>query len=125
MNERPVTGRIVWANAAGILGAFLIVAALAWAIHRYMQPPPLGEDRAAVRAKALAELRAAEAEALASPAWIDQAKGIVRLPIEQAMLLVERQWGQNPAAARSNLIARVERATAPPPKAPEKPSPYE
>ncbi len=125
MNDQPATGRVVWAYTAGILGAFVIVAALAWAIHRYTQPPPLGEDRAAVRAKALAELRAAEAEALASPAWIDQAKGIVRLPIQQAMMLVEREWGQNPAAARSNLIARVEKATAAPPKAPEKPSPFE
>jgi O-acetyl-ADP-ribose deacetylase (regulator of RNase III) len=115
----------VWAYAAGILGAFLIVAALAWAIHRYAQPLPLGEDRAAVRAKALGELRAAEAEALASPAWVDQAKGIVRLPIQQAMMLVEREWGQSPAAARSNLIARVEKATAAAPKAPEKPSPFE
>jgi hypothetical protein len=125
MNDQPVTGRVVWAYAAGILGSFLIVAALDWAIHRSTQPPPLGEDRAAVRAKALADLRAAETEALASPAWIDQAKGLVRLPIEQAMKLVEHEWGQNPAAARSNLIARVEKATAVPPKAPEKPSPFE
>jgi hypothetical protein len=125
MNDQPVTGRIAWAYTAGILGSFLIVAALAWAIHRYTQPPPLGEDRAALRARTLAELRAAEAEALASPAWIDQPKGIVRLPIQQAMMLVERQWGQNPDAARSNLIARVEKATAAPPKAPEKPSPFE
>jgi hypothetical protein len=125
MNDRPATGRIAWAYTAGILGSFLIVAALAWAIHRYTQPPPLGEDRATVRARALTELRAAETEALASPAWIDQPKGIVRLPIEQAMMLVEREWGQNPAAARSNLIARVEKATAAPPKAPEKPSPFE
>jgi hypothetical protein len=40
------------------------------------------------------------------------------------MKLVERQW-QNPPAARSNLIARVEKATAPPPKPPEQPSPFE
>ena len=125
MNDQPVTGRVAWAYAAGILGAFLIVAALDSAIHRSTQPPPLGEDRAAVRTKALAELRAAESEALASPAWIDQGKGLVRLPIEQAMKWVEREWGRNPAAARSNLIARVEKATAPPPKAPEKPNPFE
>jgi hypothetical protein len=125
MNDQPATGRVVWAYTAGILGAFLIVGALAWAIHYSAQPPPLGEDRAAVRAKALAELRAAEAEALATPAWIHQPKGIVRLPIQAAMLLVEREWGQNAGAARSNLIARVEKATAVPPKAPEKPSPFE
>jgi hypothetical protein len=125
MKDHPEPNRAAWAYAVGILGSFLIVAALAWAIHRYTQPPALGEDRAAVRAKALAELRAAETEALASPGWIDQAKGIVRLPIEQAMSMVERDWGQHPSAARSNLIARVEKATAVPPKAPEKPSPFE
>jgi hypothetical protein len=112
------------AYAAGILGSFLIVAALAWAMHRYTQPAPLGEDRAAERAKALVEMRAAETEALHTTAWIDPAKGIVRLRIEDAMQLVEREW-QDPAAARSKLIMRVEKATAPPPKVPEKPSPFE
>jgi hypothetical protein len=101
---------------AGILGSFLIVGALAWAIYRYAQPAPLGEDRAAVRAKALAELRAAETEALEHPAWIDESKGLVRLRIDDAMNIVLREW-QNPPAARSNLIARVEKATfVPPPK---------
>jgi hypothetical protein len=100
----------------GIAGSFLIVAALGYAIYRYTQPVPLGEDRAAVRAKALAELRAADEEALTHVAWIDQGKGLVRLRIEDAKNLVLREW-QNPSAARSNLIARVEKATyGPPPK---------
>jgi hypothetical protein len=125
MNDQPAAERPALAWAIGILGSFLIVAALVWAMQRYNQPAPLGAERAAERAKALGELRALEAEALQNPGWIDQGKGIVRLPIEEAMRLVEREWGQNPAAARSNLIARVEKATAPPPKAPEKPSQFE
>jgi hypothetical protein len=112
------------ANIAGTLGAFLIFAALVWVMWRYARPVPLGEDRVAVRRKALAELRAAEAETLNNYAWQDQAKGIVRLPITEAMKLAEREW-QQPAAARSNLIARVEKATALPPKPPEKPNPYD
>ena len=48
----------------------------------------------------------------------------MRLPIAEAMKLALREW-QNPAAARSNLIARVEKATAAPPTAPAKPSPFE
>ena len=121
----PATGeRTGLAYFFGVLGSFLIVAALAWAIHRYTQPPPLGEDRATVRRQALAELRAAEADALHNVGWIDQGKGIVRLRIQDAMKLVEQEW-QNPGAARSNLIARVEKATAVPPKAPEKPSQFE
>jgi hypothetical protein len=79
----------------------------------------------AVRTKALAELRAAEAQALNNVGWVDPAKNIVRLRIEDAMTIVERDWGQNPAAARSNLITRVEKATAAPPKAPQKPSEFE
>jgi hypothetical protein len=113
-----------WAMAVAALGACLIFVALVWTTRQYTRPAPLGADRKAERAKALAELRAAETEALNSAAWMDQPKGIVRLPIAEAMKLAEREW-QNPAQARSNLIARVEKATALPPKAPEKPSQFE
>ncbi len=125
MNGEPKRGVVVWAYIAGILGSFLIVAGLVWAMRHYTQPPPLGAARAAERAKALAELRAAEAEALEHPGWMDQNKGLVRLPIAVAMKKVEHDWAQDPEAARSNLVSRVEKATAPPPKAPEKPSQYE
>jgi hypothetical protein len=40
------------------------------------------------------------------------------------MQITGREW-QNPAAARSNLTVRVEKAAAPAPKAPEKPSIFE
>jgi hypothetical protein len=109
---------------AGIAGSLLIVAALVWAMQHYTQPPPLGEDRVALRKKALAELRAAEASELETYGWVDQAKGVVRLPIAEAMKLALREW-RNPAAARSNLFARVEKATAVPPPAPAKPNPFE
>ena len=126
MNSEPNRDHIMtrWVNATAVLGAFLIVGVLVWAMRHYTRAPELNAARAAERAKALAELRAAETEALHNLAWIDQSKGIVRLPVEDAMRLVEREW-QNPAAARSNLIARVEKATAQPPKAPEQPSAFE
>jgi hypothetical protein len=124
MNPQPDRDRTSSAYVIGILGCFLIVAALVWAMLHYTQPPPLGEDRVAVRKKALAELRAAEAEELNTYGWVDQGKGVVRLPIAEAMKITLRDW-QNPAAARSNLVARVEKATAAPPKAPEKPNPFE
>ena len=111
-------------SGAAILAAFLVVVALVWAMHRYTQPPPLNAGRAAERANALRELRAAESEALHTTAWLDRGKGIVRLRIEDAMKLVEQEW-QDPAAARSNLIARVEKATAVPPPPPAQPSPFE
>ena len=124
MNPQPLRERTGLAYLIGILGSFLIVAALVWAMQRYSQPPPLGEDRIAVRKKALADMRAAEAGELESYGWVDQAKGVVRLPIAEAVQLALRDW-QNPAAARSNLIARVEKATAAPPAAPAKPSAFE
>lgn len=126
MNPEPPRQGTAWASLVGILGALLIFSALVWAMRHYTQPMPLGEDRAAVRAKTLAELRAAEAQALTTPAWIDKTKGLVHLPVEDAMKIIEREWGQNPAAARSNLIAREEKANPPPPpRAPEKPSQFE
>src|SRR5512140_385235 len=125
MNGDAVSQRSAWAYVAGVLGSIFIVAFLAWAIHRYTHPGPLGEDRAAVRAKALAEIQAAEAQAMNQTGWVDPAKGIVRLRVEDAMSIVEREWGKNPSAARSNLITRVEKATFVPPKPPEKPSQFE
>src|SRR5262245_12202401 len=117
-NSRPQA----WPTVLAVFGACLIFAFLVGETKKYTQPPAVDEGRATVRAKALSELRAAEADALATVGWVDQAKGIVRLPIAEAMKLAEREW-QNPAQARSNLISRVEKATALPPKAPEKPSP--
>ncbi len=125
MNAVVPAGRTGLAYTVGVLGALLIVAVLVWLMHRYTQPAPLGEDRAAVRAKALAEIRATEAEALNTAGWIDKNKGLVHLPIAQAMNVIERNWARDPAAGRSNLIERVEKATAPAPKAPEKPSQFE
>jgi hypothetical protein len=122
VNEKQRTGLVYGLT---ILGAFLIVAALVWTMHHYTQPPPLNAARAAERAQALAEMRAQDADALEHAAWIDQAKGIVRLPIDDAMKIIESEWQNHPAMARSNLIERVEKATAPPPKAPEKPNPFE
>jgi uncharacterized protein YdaU (DUF1376 family) len=120
--QRPGSGL---AYAAAVIGALLIVALLVWTMQRYTQPAPLNAARAAERAKALAELRAQEHEALTTTAWIDQGKGLVRLRIEDAIKLTERAWRENPAAARSNLVARVQKATAQPPKPPQKPSEYE
>ena len=122
MNDDIRNERTGLAYAIAVLGAFLIVGLLVFAMYHFTQPEPLGANRAAERAKALAELRAAEHEALNNAGWVDQTKGIVRLPIDDAMKIVQRDWSSNPSAARSNLLARVEKATA---VAPAAPSPFE
>jgi hypothetical protein len=124
MNDQPRRERVALAYVVAILGGFLIIGALSWAIYRNTQPPELGANRAEERAKALMEIRGVENEALNNTAWLDAGKGIVRLRIQDAMKLVEREW-QNPPAARSNLLSRVEKANVAPPAPPQKPSEFE
>jgi len=104
-----------------IVGTFLIMATLVWWMEHYARPAPLGADRVQERHKNLRELRETDAKILNEYDWQDRSKEIVRLPIRRAMELTLQEW-QNPSAARSNLITRVEKATAP---APAKPNPYE
>jgi hypothetical protein len=116
---------VSWPTILAVVGACLVFAALVWQMKKHtLPPPPVDAARRAERARALAELRVAEADALQNPAWIDPTKGLVRLPIDLALQLAEREW-QDPARARSNLIARVEKATAQPPPPPETPSEFE
>ncbi len=110
--------------SVAILGSFCIMAGLVWVMYYYTRPEDLVAKRAAERRQFLREVKDAEATLISTYAWQDQAKGIVRVPVQRALELVVQEW-QNPAAARSNLIARVEKATEPPPKPPEKPNPYE
>ena len=110
--------------SVAILGSFLIMAALVRTMQSKTSSAALGAERAEERRKNLATVRAESEQALKNYAWQDQAKGLVRLPVDRAMEITLQEW-QNPQAARSNLIARVEKATAPAPKAPEKPSQFE
>lgn len=112
------------AYIAVIFGALLIFAALVLAMWRFTTPPDLAAERAAERAKAREELTAAETEMLTTYGWMDKARGIIHIPVTEAVKFSE-QLGQDPAAARSNLLDRVAKAAAPAPKLPEKPSQYE
>ncbi|MGA9452100.1 MAG: hypothetical protein WBW41_12245 [Verrucomicrobiia bacterium] len=112
------------AAALGFIIAGFIIAAFILAMKHSVHSPAIDADQAAARVKALAELRTAESNALNHPGWLDQNRGLVRLPISVAMQITENAW-RNPSAARSNLIARVEKATAPAPPAPAKPNPFE
>lgn len=105
----------------GVIGTLAIMAILVTVLLRVTRPEDLAAIRARERLQFREEVRAAEAQAISRYAWQDQAKGLVRVPIDRAMELVIKEW-QNPAAARSNLIARVEAATALPP---EPDNPYE
>ena len=107
-----------------VFGALLVVAGLVWAMKHYTTPPSLTAARAAERAKNLTELRALEKQEMENYGWVDQPKGIVRLTVDRAVELTV-DGGKDLASARKDLIARVEKATFVPPKAPEKPSAFE
>jgi hypothetical protein len=118
------TEKPVWHFGINFIVASLLFVALGVMVKLSMSVPPINADRAALRSKALADIRAAEAIALNTPGWVDQDRGIVRLPIATAMQLSE-STAQNPAAARADLIARAEKAAAPLPKVAPKPSAFE
>lgn len=109
--------------SVAILAVLLIGYALMHTMRGYVPAPAINAKRADERRAALAEVRANAEKELNGPAMTLK-PGVVRLPIERAMELTV-QGGKNPAAFRSNLLARVDKATAPPPKAPEKPSEFE
>lgn len=98
--------------AVGFVVASLIFAVLFVVVKFGIQVPAIDADRDAVRAKALAEIRAAEDKSLNTAGWIDPARGIIRLPIDTAMQQAARTWN-NPAQARADLLSRQENATKP------------
>ena len=123
MNPEP-NERIVWHFGINFVVACLLFIALVVGVKLLVPVPAIDADRAAVRAKALADIHAAEAIALVKPGWIDQDRNIVRLPVETAMQLAE-QAAKDPTAARADLIARTEKAAAPLPKTAPKPNAFE
>ncbi|MEI6195156.1 MAG: hypothetical protein WCS42_12585 [Verrucomicrobiota bacterium] len=118
------TEKPVWHFGIIFIVACLLFVALVVVVKLAVQVPAIDADRATVRSKALAELRSAEATALNTAGWVDQDRGIVRLPISTALDLSEKA-AQNPAAARADLITRAAKAAAVLPKTAPKPSAFE
>ena len=124
MNPEAANERPVWHIGLGFLAASFLFAILVLVVRCSVCVPAIDANRAAERAKDLADIRATEVQMLDNPGWIDPQRGIVRLPIDVAMQMAAQEW-QNPAVARTNLIAREEKATAPAPVAPAKPNAFE
>jgi len=101
----------------GVLGTFLIVAGLIGIMYYYTLPAPVDQARVTERLKNLADLNAQNKEQLEHYAYIDRAKGTIRLSIARAMELTVVEW-QNPAAGYTNLLGRLDKALTPPPPAP-------
>ena len=116
-----------WRSYRGLAvigGGAAALAVVAWLAWRFASPPDLAAERTALRMKARAELTAAETELLTTCGWMDRTRGIVHIPVDEALKLSER-LAQNPAAARSNLLERLAKATTPGPRPPSRPGQYE
>lgn len=76
-------------TAAAAIGGFLIFVLILVIAYLPNQAPPISqgtkspEERAAI----LRDLRAKEQNASTTYGWVDQTKGVVRVPIERAMQL--------------------------------------
>jgi hypothetical protein len=112
MNE-PVHSRLeIVATAVGAAGVLFILAALIWIMYHYTQPPPVEGLHWTERQHNLADLNAQAREQLDSYAWLDQARDVVRLPVDRALELTAREW-QDPRAGRAKLLALLARAVPP------------
>jgi len=114
----------VGAYVVAILGTFLLVGLLVWLMRSYTESPSAFAARSAERMQILAEFKAANGPLVDKYDWQDQAKGFIRVPVERAKELILEEW-KDPAAGRSNLMARAAKEFAPPPKVPEKKNEYE
>lgn len=124
MNPELNRKRTVWHVGLGFGVASFLFAALVLILKYTMPAPAIDGTRAAERSRDLAQIRAAETQALDNVGWIDQQRGLVRLPIDVAMRLAAQEW-RNPAQARADLISRADKAAAPAPAAPAKPNPFD
>jgi hypothetical protein len=99
-------------NAIAFLGIFLAGAGLIAVMYHFTRPGPVDQSRWAERTKNLTELEAQNKELLEHYGWVNQTRGVVRLPLDRALELTAKEW-QNPAFGRSNLLARLEKALPP------------
>jgi len=78
--------------AIGFIAASLIFIALVAFVKFSVRVPAIDADRASAISKALFEIHTNETVSLNNPGWIDQPRGIVRLPVVDAMKLAAQEW---------------------------------
>ena len=116
-NSNRASGAAIAFSLAVVL--FVLVALVA---KLCITTPAVDADRGQERSKALADLRVSEDKMLNTAGWVDQQRGIVRLPIETA---IQQAAAEDAGTIRADLKKRAEKAAAPVPVAPAKPSLFE
>ena len=100
-------------TVVAILATFLLMVFLVRQMTNATQPPGIDAARVAERINETAKVRAESAEAAKHWGNVDPAKGIVRLPLDEAMKITVQGY-QQPAAFRSNLLMRADKLFPPP-----------
>lgn len=98
-----------------VVATFLLMTFLVKQMVKVTQPAPVGAERASARARDNADIRAAGVAAAQSWGYADQPRGIVRMPVDDAVKITLQGY-QNPAAFKQDLAARLEKANVAPPK---------
>ena len=98
--------------AIGYLHAIILFVVVIVVVKVLAPTPAIDADRGEIISKALTDIHATEEKTLTTLALTDRQRGIVQLPIETAMKIAAQKWA-DPVAARADLAARVDKATAP------------
>jgi hypothetical protein len=89
MSDHPASPKNFWVTLAAIVGGFAIFLLILFIAYLPQKPAPLpeGTKTPEQRTALLAEARAKDKSAATTYGWIDQQKGIVRLPTDRAVEL--------------------------------------
>jgi len=89
---------------ASVAGVLLIFAVIAFQSSRVAKDTTgYDEDQARLRAEKLAKLQAADEKTLTTADWVDKDKGIVRIPIDEAMTQEVALLQAKPVAAGTEI----------------------
>jgi hypothetical protein len=108
-SQRPPSGSGTF--ALGILGLAVFAAVVVGWIKWTAKADDVNDERAAARIKKREELQAAWAAKLHSAAWVDKEKGVVQVPIDDAIRVVA-------AELKAKAVAKSEVKVPPPLLAP-------
>jgi hypothetical protein len=97
------------------VATFLLMGFLVNRMVKLTRPEPIGVARATERAVEGAKIRAEGVEKSKSWGLVDAPRGIVRLPVEDAVKLTLEGY-KDAAKFKADLAARLEKASVAPPK---------
>jgi hypothetical protein len=93
MSDTSPSPKNFWITFAAIIGGFAIFLLILFIAYLPQKPEPIpeGSKTPAERTALLSDLRAKEKSAVTTYGWVDQPKGVVRLPVDRAVELTIKE----------------------------------